>query len=76
MYQQVNWLGKNVFKMRSPYLVENLLQLILQLHKIVGSDQTVLDCFFTASGQLNQLELNELQGTGGPGQVAVRVLCH
>lgn len=52
--------------MRNTYLMENLLQFILQLHEVAAADQAALQHVATGSGQLSELALDERQGPGGP----------
>lgn len=66
-----NWL-----KMRNTHLMQQLLQFLLQLHKIPGGHQAILGLVQTVSGELHQLVLNESKHTISQGQSSVRgTLC-
>ena len=62
--------------MENTHLVQQLLQLLLELHKVPGGDQAFLGLVQTVSGELQQLVLNESQHAVSQGQSAARgTLC-
>lgn len=54
------------------HLVQQLLQLLLQLHEVPGGDQAILGLVQAVSGKFHQLVLNKAQHTVGQGQGGVR----
>lgn len=54
--------------MRTTHLMQQLLQFLLQLHKVPGGDQAFLRLVQTVSGELHQLVLNESQHTISQGK--------
>lgn len=50
------------------YLVQQLLQFLLKLHKVPGGDQALLGLVQAVSGELHQLVLNESQHAISQGQ--------
>lgn len=52
--------------------MQQLLQLLLQLHEVPGGDQAILGLVQAISGKLYQLVLNKAQHTVGQGQGGVR----
>lgn len=54
------------------HLMQQLLQLLLQLHEVPGGDQAILGLVQAISGKLHQLVLNKAQHTVGQGQGGVR----
>lgn len=67
---------QSVWQLKETYLIEKLLQFMLQLQEVVGADQAALDGVVTVPGQLKQLKLDKLQGTSGLEQVITRVISH
>lgn len=57
-------------RIRNTHLVQQLLQLLLQLHKVPGGDQGFLGLVQTVSGKFHQLVLNESEHTISQGQSA------
>ena len=54
--------------LRTTHLMKQLLQFLLQLHKVPGGNQAFLRLVQTVSGELHQLVLNESQHTISQGQ--------